>query len=293
MTELLGVLKDLLPLWAVVLLFGFGYLIVLVKRASDRFLDIAEKQTKYLTDRVDVVDKSTAIFTRTIDQQEKEIRRLNDQVGRLSADLKANRETDARLSVVELTLLSDRLDALERAAAGRAAKAGTRTSGAARRPTTSTSTPDDPALARAIRARDLSVYPILLSPVVGADALIDDLRGMGYAASIYDVAGEEDSMPENSGGIWLGSDVPAENAVEIISTARRHWPFLAYVHLSVDSQAPSESHSEVYLGGSTESATSFLGCLRWTDEDFSSLSPTMTLQQLHAKVRSRYRFQQT
>ena len=63
MGALLEFLKDLLPVWATLLVLGFGYLVYLVKNASDRFLDIADKQTDYLKDRVDVVDKSTVIFS--------------------------------------------------------------------------------------------------------------------------------------------------------------------------------------------------------------------------------------
>src|SRR5258708_15578825 len=288
MTELLSLLRQLLPVWAVLLVFGFGYLIVLIKKASDRFLDIATKQADYLKDRVDVVDKSTGIFTRTIDQQEKEIKQLNNQVDRLSSNLQTTRQTEARLSIQELTVISTSIEQLSR---GQEQLFGLLT------PHQGTASEREAiryvqgelvgslteGIPRAMRARDLSVYPILVNRLSKADQLVNQLRAMGYAASLYDeespdeeeYSGEEDYSdehehlgprgPEGSAAIWLGAKVPPEYAVEIIRAARDNWPFLKYVHLSTDSNDPDEMHHQVFLGGATSSATSFLNCLPWGD----------------------------
>src|SRR6185437_357172 len=91
-------LAKLLPLWAVVGLVGFGYLVILLKRASDRFAELAATQATFMKERVEVVDKSTTIFQRTIEQQEKEVKRLTDQVLKLTQELQNVRTTDARLA---------------------------------------------------------------------------------------------------------------------------------------------------------------------------------------------------
>jgi hypothetical protein len=297
MGELLSLLRQLLPVWAVLLLIGFGYLIVLIKKASDRFLDIATKQADYLKDRVDVVDKSTGIFTRTIDQQEKEIKQLNDQVDRLSADLQTTRQTDARLSIQELTVISSSIEQLSR---GQEQLFGLLT------PYQGTATEREAILhvqgelvgsltegiPRAMRARDLSIYPILVNDLPKAEQLIDRLREKGYAASLYeDELSEIRQHPrasDESGAIWLGAKVPPENAVEIIRIARDHSPFLKYLHLSTDSNGPEETDYQVFLGGATSSAVGFMNCHPWKDADFALMSPNMGAPDLHALIRRFY-----
>jgi hypothetical protein len=118
MGELLGFLKELLPVWLILLLLGFGYLILLFKRASDRFIDLASQQARFLSERVDVIDKSTGVFTRTIDQQEKEIQKLTQQLNNVTTDQEANRKVDNQLASDELKVLSA---SIERLSAGQEA----------------------------------------------------------------------------------------------------------------------------------------------------------------------------
>jgi hypothetical protein len=118
MGELLSFLKELLPVWLILLLLGFGYLILLFKRASDRFIELATQQARYMSERVDVLDKATGIFTRTIDQQEKEIHKLTQQVNNITTDQEANRKADSQLAVDELKVVSA---SIERLSAGQEA----------------------------------------------------------------------------------------------------------------------------------------------------------------------------
>jgi hypothetical protein len=286
---LLAALKELLPLWALLLVLGFGYLILLFKKSSDRFLEIATKQADYLTARVDVVDKSTGIFTRTIEQQEKEIRRLNEQVSRLNTDLQTTREVEARLSVQELTVLSESIKEISQSQNQLLSLLPVtreiQNTIDARGEFAATIGED---ISRAIRARDSSVYPIRISPLSTADDLIDRLQSSGYIASIYTESHDSEIEPSAHRAIWLGAMVPPTNAVEIIQIAHSVWPFLRYVHLSTDSGGPDETDYEVYLGGATKSAVGFLHCGPWTAADFAALSTTMSLAELHAAVRARY-----
>lgn len=294
MTDILSLLKELLPVWALMLVAGFGYLLILFKRASDRFLDLASKQADYLKDRVEVVDKSTGIFARTIDQQEKEILRLTDQVARLGGDLQNARETDARLSRQELEVLSESIEFLSTDQQDLRRML-------AKLPTTTLSqlTPGsadesvkralETGIPNAIRARDLSVYSIVLTRMSGASALVDRLREKGYAASLYPAEDGSDE-PSKCEGIWLGAAIPASIAINVIGIVRNAWPFLKYVHLSSDSDsAPDSIHTQIYVGGATLSATTFLGCRPWTDLDFANLRSDMSNDELHNYVRSRYK----
>ena len=294
MATILALLTELLPVWGVLLVVGFGYLLLLVKRASDRFLDIADKQAGYLKDRVDVVDKSTAIFARTIDQQEKEIIQLTEQVAKLGRGVQNARETEARLSVEELKVLSSYVEQLsisQQELFRHIAKSHSPTESGEqtlRRP------PELPKeileqIPKAIRARDLSIYSILLTPISTADPLLHELRDAGYAASLYVESVNVDPAPEQHAGVWVGSAVPPAVAVEIISIARGHWPFLKYVHMSADGSGPTEFHTHMYLGGATQSAIGFMKCGEWSERDFDGLATDMTEEQLHDYVRARYR----
>jgi archaellum component FlaC len=285
LNNLLTLLGELLPLWVVLLLVGFWYLVFLVKKVSDRFIQVAEKQTDYLKDRVDVVDKSTGIFTRTIEQQEKEIARLMEQVTNLGRDLQNARETDARLSVQELKVLSshfERLSAAQEELRSQIADA----KGLVEHESVHIRSAIQSDLPRAIRARDLSIYSVLLSPINNAIALARELQNAGYAASVYTET-TKGGMKEDRAAIWLGAAIPPEVAVDIMTIAWRRWRFLKYVHLSSDSVGPEYTHTQVYLGGSSQSAIHY-GCKEWTAKDFAGLRSNMTAKALHDYVREKY-----
>jgi hypothetical protein len=295
-SDVLSLLKDLIPIWLILLLVGFGYLVVLIKSASDRFLELAEKQSDFLKDRLDVVDKSTGIFTRTIEQQEKEIAKLTEEVGRLGSDLQNTRETDARLSVQELKVLSSIVQRLSVGQQELFSRLGGRQSlPMVREPAVppTRQLPDEirDEIPKAIRARDLSIYSISLTPMKGSRELVTELRESGYAASLY---GEEsdrlEARPEDQAAIWVGAAVPPNIVVDVITIARRQWPYLRYVHLSSDgdSSAPEYIHTQIYLGGSTGSAITFLKCRPWDHDDFTRLSNAMTTEELHQYIRARY-----
>jgi hypothetical protein len=74
----------------------------LYKKISNKFIKLSEKQTEYLKDRVDIIDKLTGIFERTINQQEDEIKKLRTNIDE-------NRIDASDKSVSELKLLSSEI----------------------------------------------------------------------------------------------------------------------------------------------------------------------------------------
>lgn len=300
MDKVLELLRELMPAWAALATLAIGYLVYLFKKASDKFISLADKQAEYLRDRFEVVDKSTTIFSRTIEQQEKEIDKLTKQIGRLSNELEDTRRVSTERAIDELNLLAG---TIHKVAQGQELLFELINRGQLSSEATSQITEVRAEIAenleeevpRAIRLRDRSIYPIKTANLEDAQALIGEFEQRGFTAEIYRVYEEADEMgdeekdtPENSKAIWLGSNVPSVIAVEAIEIAVRHWPFLRYVHLSADSSGPDYINSEIFFGGATQTAEGMYHLRPWTESDFEGLRQDMSLAELHKYVRERY-----
>lgn len=87
MSELIKLLKDFLPIEIALLIAIFIYFLLVFKRVADKFISISERrsqlsqtQTKYIQDRLDVVEKTLGISDRAFDLQEKQIKKLQEIV---------------------------------------------------------------------------------------------------------------------------------------------------------------------------------------------------------------------
>ncbi len=318
--KFLELLSSLVPAWIAFLAIAFGYLVYLFRRASKEFISLSEKQSEYLKDRVEVVDKATTIFTRTIGQQEKEIANLTDRLKKLDSHVDESRSIATEKSIEEIKTLKATIKniakmqelTLEFISRSKLADKATlsQLEISSLREQIDTNLEED--IPRAIRSRDLSLYRIKISRCPGATELQEKLRARGYTAIIYyEPDAEEDkdavdAMPsddvelpeeiledlrhEESQAIWVGEHVPPRVAVQAISVAVEHWRQLRYVHISSDdvSGAPEYIHSEVFFGGSTQTATDILGLRAWTKEDFQRLREDMTSAQFHKYIRRFY-----
>lgn len=288
MDSLLKLLSDLIPLWAAVAVGGLVYLIVLIRKTSERFLEISNKQVEFMKDRVDVVDKSTTIFERTIERQEKEVKTLNEQLARLTSQLQNTKETEARLSISELRVFESGIQKLSDAQTS------------LQRMLTDLRPALPPVvefeighvrneIAHAIRSRDLSRFQITVSSIDGAEAFVDRINELGFSGQVYKSFIDNDSSLVSHRAIWLGDQVPHDVAIEIIKLAKRDFPHLDFIHLSGEGgNEPMESWYEVYIGGSTASATGFLNLRPWTEEQFEILYRTKSDSELHQLVRANY-----
>lgn len=303
----LEILASLVPLWVAFLAIAFGYLIYLFKRVSNELISLSEKQAEYLRDRVEVVDKTTNIFSRTIDQQEKEIEKLTTRLKKLDTYVDESRGLAAVQAIQEVKVLGSAIGNVAKLQETMIELLRNDISKLPRVSQLRTEIEENlrKDIPRAIRSRDLSLYRTDVSNVEGGRELVQKLRAMGYTAAIYftgvhrsaDQEEEEKllkSFPPTSSeahqAIWLGSRVPPKVAVPAILTATKHWPFLRNVHLSEDSpdDPPDYVHSMIYFGGSTNTATMDYRLLAWTDEDFARLDPDMNVPEFHAYVRRFY-----
>ncbi len=98
MSELLKLLKDFLPLEIAALIVIFIYFLKVFKDISNDFVDLAKQQAEYMKERVDSVDKTTGIFERTVDHQEKDLKRLYDINEQMKQELESKKnQTVSRL----------------------------------------------------------------------------------------------------------------------------------------------------------------------------------------------------
>jgi tetratricopeptide (TPR) repeat protein len=82
MKDVFEVLEKFMPLWLSLIVLCVGYLVFLYKKIFRKMNDLAEKQSQYLKERIDSVDKATTIFERAINRQESEIKQLNDMLNK-------------------------------------------------------------------------------------------------------------------------------------------------------------------------------------------------------------------
>ena len=73
MKELFDILKDLLPLWLVLIVICLIYLIYLYTKIFRKTNDLAEKQTQYFKERLDSVEKTTIIWDRALERHKIEL----------------------------------------------------------------------------------------------------------------------------------------------------------------------------------------------------------------------------
>ena len=96
MIKIFDILEKFMPLWLSLLVLCFGYLVFLYKKLFVKMSDLAEKQSQYLKDRIESVDKTTVIFERTINRQESEIKQLNDMLIKTNVYYNFRRKSQTR-----------------------------------------------------------------------------------------------------------------------------------------------------------------------------------------------------
>jgi len=65
-----------MPLWLALISLAYIFLIYLYTKIFKQTIDLAEKQSQDLKQKVDMIDKTTSIFERTVLNQEKDIEKL-------------------------------------------------------------------------------------------------------------------------------------------------------------------------------------------------------------------------
>jgi len=96
MKDFFDILKEFVPLWLTLITLGFGYLIYLYTKIFKQTNELAEKQTQYLKDRIDTVDKTTGIFERTVKHQEVDLNRLYEVNDKLKEQLEKDKDFDLK-----------------------------------------------------------------------------------------------------------------------------------------------------------------------------------------------------
>ena len=96
MKDIFDILKEIMPVWLVLMTLAFGYLLFLYTKIFKQTNQLAEKQADYLKDRVDTVDKTTNIFERTVKHQETDLNRLYELNQQLQQKLEKQKDIELK-----------------------------------------------------------------------------------------------------------------------------------------------------------------------------------------------------
>lgn len=297
MTKIVAILEKLVPLWLALLAVAYGYLVILFRKASKEFISISQKQADYLKDRVDVVDKTTGIFERTIERQEKELKELRERLKGLGQHVASARATDSKQAASELEHLSETIryisetqDRLIQGAADLKRDKGEVSHLADTQRRVSELFEE---LTQIKHSRELSLYSVFVTPLPDAQEFITQLKALGYSAEIYGrvLEGKLDRFhPAEYQAIWLGKNLPIEFACEILKLAKHRYPHLKYIHIPGEfgGEPPEYIHNQIYIGGATSTALEN-GLKPLEESDFEDLFTAPTKEALHEKIRSKYK----
>ncbi|MBK7230636.1 MAG: hypothetical protein IPH97_17610 [Ignavibacteriales bacterium] len=114
METIIEILKNLLPLWLVLIACGFGYLIYLFSKTSNRFIALSEKQTEYLKDKLETVGTATEIFERTVIHQEKDLKRLYELNEKLKLEIEKKKVAGLKSLDEQLEDISKNIQLLQK-----------------------------------------------------------------------------------------------------------------------------------------------------------------------------------
>ncbi|MGR5174957.1 hypothetical protein ACPV4O_27730 [Vibrio owensii] len=125
-----------------------------------------------------------------------------------------------------------------------------------------------------------------------AIALAQKLKARGYNVEIYEdpspFPSEVHTSLSGQEGIWLGSRIPAREAINAIQLVLNDWSGLKYIHLSMDGGDPPDYvHEQIFFGGSNKVVERY-GLKPWTPKELMTLSPEMSDEEFHRKIREKY-----
>jgi hypothetical protein len=104
--------------------------------------------------------------------------------------------------------------------------------------------------------------------VPGYSELLRDLQAAGYSSTLY---GPADRPAEGFDVFSIGASVPATQAIEILTLARRRIPSLNYVVLTGDRDAAAGGPNDVFVGGTTRSMDHFPAAAPLSERQFAEL----------------------
>lgn len=133
--------------------------------------------------------------------------------------------------------------------------------------------------------RKSSSFPVEVVAIEGARELVESLRNAGFNAIAHEELFDDGpKSPNDQAAVWVGKHVPWAVVKAVVLASRSVWPHLKYLHLSGRDGAPDYINYELFIGGSTKSATGMFNCQPWNDGDFRKLGAVKYQQELHGLI---------
>ncbi len=138
-------------------------------------------------------------------------------------------------------------------------------------------------------------YKCILANFGNSKEFKNILSEKGYQIEIYDGTPQEKkprTYEENKNeSIWLGKNIPLEIAKEILTESFKFYPNIKFIHISGDNKdiyAPSATHDQIVIGGSSETARNRFKLSEFSNEDKTKISKINSISELHTLIRKRY-----
>ncbi|MDA0107795.1 hypothetical protein OH456_06550 [Vibrio sp. La 4.2.2] len=128
---------------------------------------------------------------------------------------------------------------------------------------------------------------VLVVNTAYSNLVLNGLLKEGFSAELYERDAVHESDLRDSTGIWVGVDQEPEAVLRAIELALEYWPQLAYLHLSIDSDGPEDTHDQLFIGGS-HSAVKRLKLEPWSKDDILSIPKNVSAQEFHKLIRDKY-----
>lgn len=123
-----------------------------------------------------------------------------------------------------------------------------------------------------------------------ANNFVKKMSLLGYSVSLYSSYRSKEESDENmtlsNQAIWLGTSVDLNVAKEFILNAKKYFPFINYIGLTILGDTPRSVLSEVFVGGSTKSAIEIFNARPIDKAGFEKIDKAQTLSQLHQIIAS-------
>ncbi|TGK37244.1 hypothetical protein [Leptospira andrefontaineae] len=138
-------------------------------------------------------------------------------------------------------------------------------------------------------------YKYIIANFANVLKFTDRMQEKGYLFEVFKgVSGEEKIYTYEEGqSIWLGKSIPLEIAKDLIIEVHDFFPDIKYIRITGDGLDPKSEpyfvHKQIVIGGATVTAKNRYKLNVLSNDDFSQIAKSTSIEELYEIIRYRYR----